>query len=131
VAQEEDEEGLRELEEVIVSARKREENSQDIPQAVLAFNPRDIGKIGIRNMRDLARFVPSMTVVGDGGLSNKVVFRGLADSISPFIVESSAAVYLDEQPLTTGAKTPDIRPVEHALRRQFPVGNPALHCRQA
>ena len=112
VAQEEDEEGLRVLEEVIVSARKRDENSQDVPQAVLSFNPRDIGKIGIRNMNDLARFVPSMTVVSIGGLSNKIVFRGLADSVSPFIVESSAAVYLDEQPLTTGAKTPDIRPVD-------------------
>ncbi len=112
VAQEEDEAGLRELEEVIVTARKRDENSQDVPQAVLAFNPRDIGKLGIRNMHDLSRFVPSMTVIGAGGLSNKVVFRGLADSVSPFIVESSAAVYLDEQPLTTGAKTPDIRLVD-------------------
>ena len=113
VAQEEDEEkSQRVLDEIIVSARKRDENSQHIPQAVLSFNAGDIGKLGIRSMADLARFVPSMTVVGDGGLSNKVVFRGLADSISPFIIESSAAVYLDEQPLTTGSKTPDIRPMD-------------------
>ncbi len=105
-------EGKRELEEVIVTARKRSERIQDLPQAVLAFNSGDISKLGIHNMTDLARFVPALTVVGEGGLTNKVVFRGLADSISPFIVESSAAIYLDEQPLTTGSKSPEIRPVD-------------------
>lgn len=112
VAQEEDGAGQRQLDEIIVTARKRDENTQDVPQAVLSFNASDIRKLGVRNMTDLARFVPSMTVVGQGGLSNKIVFRGLADSISPFIVESSAAVYLDEQPLTTGAKTPAVRPID-------------------
>ena len=112
VAQEDGSTGQRQLEEIIVTARKRDENTQDVPQAVLSFNANDIAKLGVRNMKDLARFVPSMTVVDGGGLTNKIVFRGLADSYSPFIVESSAAVYLDEQPLTTGARTPDVRPVD-------------------
>jgi outer membrane receptor protein involved in Fe transport len=105
-------EGGRVLEEVIVTARKRTERIQDLPQAVLAFDSGDIAKIGIRNMTDLARFVPALTVVGEGGLTNKIVYRGLADSVSPFIVESSAAIYLDEQPLTTGSKSPEIFPVD-------------------
>jgi len=112
VAQEEDGAGQRQLEEIIVTARKRGENTQHVPQAVLSFDASAIEKLGVRNMMDLAGFVPSMTVVSEGGVSNKVVFRGLADSISPFIIESSAAVYLDEQPLTTGSRTPDIRPVD-------------------
>lgn len=105
-------EGGRVLEEVIVTARKRTERVQDLPQAVLAFSAEDIARVGIRNLEDLSRFVPALTVIGEGGLTNKIVYRGLADSVSPFIVESSAAIYLDEQPLTTGSKTPEIRLVD-------------------
>ena len=40
------------------------------------------------------------------------MFRGLADSVRPYIADSSAAIYLDEQPLTTGAQSPEIRPID-------------------
>jgi iron complex outermembrane recepter protein len=102
------------IEEVIVSARKRDENIQDIPQAVLSFSAKDMSKKGIQSLQDVARFSPSMTVVGAGAGQMKVVFRGLADSPRPFIAESSAAIYLDEQPLTSGALSPEIRPVDLA-----------------
>jgi len=110
-AQAEVEDGNIRLEEVIVSARKRDENVQDIPQSIQAFSQQDITKAGIKNLGDVAKFVPALTVVGTPGLS-KMVFRGLADSARPFIADSSAAVYLDEQPLTTGAQSPDIRPID-------------------
>ena len=102
------------IEEVIVSARKRDENVQDIPQAVLSFSGKDIAKQGIHNLEDVARAVPALTVVGSGAALNKIVFRGLADSVSPFIVEPSAAIYLDEQPLTTGSQSPTIYPARQA-----------------
>jgi len=100
------------LEEVTVTARKREENIQDIPQSIVAFSQTEIDRVGIKNLQDVAKFVPSMTVVGQSAGLQKIVFRGIADSPRPFIAESSAAVYLDEQPLTMGAQTPDIRPID-------------------
>lgn len=100
------------LEEVIVTARKRDENIQDIPQSIQAFSAADITKTGIRSLADVAKFVPAMTVVGSTAGLNKIVFRGLADSARPFIADSSAAIYLDEQPLTTGAQSPEIRPID-------------------
>ncbi len=100
------------LEEVIVSARKRDENIQDIPQSIQSFSAADLSRSGITSLADLARFVPSLTVVGFSAGFNKIVFRGLADSPRPFIADSSAAIYLDEQPLTTGAQSPEIRPVD-------------------
>ena len=111
-AQEESEVDESRLEEVIVSARKREENIQDIPQSIQAFSQDDITKVGIRNLKDVAKFVPAMTVVGSSAGFNKIIFRGLADSSRPFIADSSAAIYLDEQPLTTGAQSPEIRPYD-------------------
>ncbi len=100
------------LEEVIVTARKRDENIQDIPQSIQAFSQADMTRVGIRGLDDVAKFVPAMTVVGSTAGLNKIVFRGLADSARPFIADSSAAIYLDEQPLTTGAQSPEIRPID-------------------
>jgi len=100
------------LEEIVVSARKRDENIQDIPQAIQAFTQADIARTGIKGLQDVAKFVPAMTVVGSTPGLNKIVFRGLADSVRPFIADSSAAIYLDEQPLTTGAQSPEIRPID-------------------
>ncbi len=104
--------GAMRLEEVIVTARKRDENVQDIPQSIQAFSQQDITKSGIKGLGDVAKFVPALTVVGAGPGFTKIVFRGLADSVRPYIADSSAAIYLDEQPLTTGAQSPDIRPID-------------------
>ena len=112
LAQSGDENESARLEEVIVSARKRDENIQDIPQSIQAFSAHDITRVGIKGLTDVAKFVPAMTVVGSTAGLNKIVFRGLADSARPFIADSSAAIYLDEQPLTTGAQSPDIRPID-------------------
>jgi len=100
------------LEEVIVTARKREENIQDIPQSIQAFSQMEIDRSGIKNLQDVAKFVPSMTVASSSVGLNKIVFRGLADSVRPYIADSPAAIYLDEQPLTTGAQSPNIRPID-------------------
>jgi iron complex outermembrane receptor protein len=100
------------LDEVIVSARKRDENIQDIPQAVMAFSAEDIAKQGIRSLEDVARFSPSLTVVSFSPGLSKIVFRGLAETVRPYLADSPAAIYLDEQPLTTGAQTPEVRSVD-------------------
>ena len=78
------------LEEVTVTARKREENIQDIPQSIQAFSQQEIDRVGIKSLQDVAKFVPSMTVVSSSAGLNKIVFRGLADSVRPFIADSSA-----------------------------------------
>ncbi|HMB60758.1 MAG TPA: TonB-dependent receptor, partial [Xanthomonadales bacterium] len=112
LAQDQDSDEDMRLEEVIVSARKRDENIQDIPQSIQAFSNEAIIKTGIKGLSDVAKFVPAMTVVGSTAGLNKIVFRGLADSARPFIADSSAAIYLDEQPLTTGAQSPEVRPID-------------------
>ena len=89
------------LEEVTVTARKREENIQDIPQSIQAFSQQEIDRVGIKGLQDVAKFVPSMTVVSSSAGLNKIVFRGLADSVRPYIADAPAAIYLDEQPVTT------------------------------
>jgi outer membrane receptor protein involved in Fe transport len=88
------------LEEIIVTARKREESLQDIPLSVQAFTSDDIERYGFKGVADYTRFIPSLKYVSSSPGQTKLIFRGVADSASPFIADASAAIYLDEQPLT-------------------------------
>src|SRR5258708_4245315 len=54
------------LEEVVVTARRREENSQSVPISVTAFSQKDMDEKNIRTMNDLQYSVPSLTVGGVG-----------------------------------------------------------------
>lgn len=100
------------LEEVIVTARKREENLQDIPQSIQAFTAADIERYGIRGVQDYARFIPAMSYVSTSPGQTKLVFRGIADSAAPYIADPTVGMYLDEQPLTTYSQTPEVRAVD-------------------
>ncbi len=100
------------LEEVVVTARKRVENLQDIPMNVQAFGTEDIEKYGFKGIEDYSRFVPSMTAVGSGAGQQRIIFRGIADSAAPFIAQSSSGIYLDEQPITTQSISPEVRPID-------------------
>src|SRR3546814_17363752 len=55
------------LEEVIVTARKREEPLQDVPVSVSAFNADQLDARGIQDVRDLTTAVPGLTVTDLGG----------------------------------------------------------------
>jgi len=99
------------LEEVIVSARKRDENIQDIPQSIQSFSAADLSRSGITSLADLARFVPSLTVVGASPGLSKIVFRGLADSPRPFsLLISGLSTWSASRPWR-GRRAPCMGPV--------------------
>jgi len=54
------------LEEVVVTARKREESLQVVPVAVSAFTTESMEALGIRNMRDFEGLVPGLNLGGGG-----------------------------------------------------------------
>ena len=95
------------LEEIVVTARKRTENLQDIPESIQAISAEKIARAGLLTMDDYARKIPSMSYVARGPGANKVVFRGVSEAGTAFFTDSSAAVYLDEQPLTQPSATPE------------------------
>ena len=72
------------LEEVIVTATKREVNMQDLPMSIEAFNNEQIEKLGLFNMRDVLKVVPSMSSVSPVPGRNEVVFRGVSRSRHDF-----------------------------------------------
>ncbi len=75
---------MAQLEEVVVTAQKREQSLQDIPIAVTAFDESAIDKQGIANVKDLGQFVPNtMVVESPGGTSGATISLRGAVTTSP------------------------------------------------
>lgn len=85
------------LEELVVTARKREENLQDIPLAVSAFSADALEARGVRSVTGLASAVPNVAITGqaDGDFDTNIIIRGISSSARNVGFESSLGVYLD------------------------------------
>ncbi len=101
------------LEEVIVTATKREVSIQDIPASVQAITQEALASMGAKTMEDYARFVPSVNVVSYGAGTSTVVFRG-AITGSNWLAQATSSVYLDEISVTQTGSQPMIRSVDIA-----------------
>ena len=108
------------LGDVIVTATRRAERLQDVPESISAFDSDAIAMRGIQQMSDIVKFIPGMSLAQREPGGTTLVFRGVASSGTEFGGVSSSALYLDEQPITQGGRNPtprfiDIERVE-ALR---------------
>jgi len=66
------------LEEVIVTARKREEALQDIPDTITVLTAAVIEHAGIDSIEDIAQLVPGMNVMASNNISSKMInMRGI------------------------------------------------------
>ncbi|MFO7594778.1 MAG: TonB-dependent receptor [Desulfocurvibacter africanus] len=66
------------LEPVVVTAEKREENVQDIPLSVTTFSEANIEDSGIRSLQDFSKQVPNLFISNWGIRGNSFVFmRGI------------------------------------------------------
>lgn len=85
------------LEEVVVTARKREENLQETPVAVSAFDSRALEKAGIRNLADFNKAIPGLDVnTTNGTAPNANIFiRGVGQRNVGANIDSGVGVYLD------------------------------------
>ncbi len=100
------------LGEVIVTATKRAERLQDVPESISAFDTQLIAKHGLQQMDDLARLVPGMSLgIREPGATT-IVFRGVASSGLQYGAVSSSGLYLDEQPITQSGRSPDPRLID-------------------
>jgi iron complex outermembrane recepter protein len=71
------------LEEVIVTAEKREESAKDVPVTMVVFTGAALEKQGLKDLNDYAKFVPGLIYnsPGNGERSGPdIVIRGIANS---------------------------------------------------
>jgi len=100
------------LEEIIVTATKREESLQDIPMAVTAFTGAQIVREGFKQLDDYAAQIPSLSYGRREPGGTNVIMRGCAVSGIAFSDNPTTSVYLDEQPITVAGFNPDPRLID-------------------
>lgn len=83
------------LEEVIVTAQKREENVQSIPIAVTALGEETIRNANMLNMDDVSRHVPGFTVTVYNPVTPQPFIRGVGSSPSDAGSDASVGVFID------------------------------------
>ncbi|MFA5496501.1 MAG: Plug domain-containing protein, partial [Porticoccaceae bacterium] len=70
---------MRTIEEVVITATRREQDSQTVPVSVNAFSASMLEERTVRDLGDLTKIAPGIRFVHQGGGGNmNVVMRGLA-----------------------------------------------------
>lgn len=86
------------LEEVIVTAQRREQNVQNVPIAVSAFSVADMERLQITETLDIVRVIPNL--VGHNntgpGNSNAYFLRGLGNTESIATFDPPVGTYVDD-----------------------------------
>lgn len=89
------------LEEIIVTAQKREERLIDVPQSVSVLSATQLANLGATQFRDFADTVPGLNFSTAGAGSTQISLRGVTVG---FDVVPTVGIYVDEVPYgTSGA----------------------------
>ena len=111
------------LEEIVVSAMKREESMQRVPVSVNAVSGEQLADSGVVRLQDAQ--LPGLTVQ-EGGLGNSLYIRGIGSGINPGF-EQSAGTYVDGIYRGRGqqsrAPVQEHQEIHLTLRRRRPVAS--------
>jgi outer membrane receptor protein involved in Fe transport len=105
---------MAEFEEIVVTATKRATDLQDTPIAVQALGEEKLDELNIGNFDDYIRYLPNVNAAGRGPGQSSIFIRGMAtDSSDQTSIEIGApvpnvALYLDEQPVSSGGRNLDL-----------------------
>jgi len=102
------------LEEVIVTATKRDLKLQDAPLSVTAITDEEITLQRLDNFEDYVGQIPGLALSQRQPGANSVIMRGCAAQGLSFSDSATTSVYLDEQPITSAGYNPDPRLVDVA-----------------
>ncbi|WP_019528999.1 TonB-dependent receptor [Dasania marina] len=104
------------LEEVVVTARKREESLQDVPIAVSAFGSDQLTAMGANETVDLVNRVPNMAYDGGGNALSGMGIRGIVTTTRNIGFESGMGAYIDQvylgRPVAFNQPLADVAQVE-------------------
>lgn len=90
--------GADSLEEIVVTARKREENLYTTPVAVTALTETSLQRLGIDSVGDIGNHVANLSIIGGqgGGTSQtQISIRGVGQSDFILTTDQSVGMYID------------------------------------
>lgn len=85
------------LEEVVVTAQKRESSLQETPISIAAFSDADIEKFGITNLHDMTYAVPNLDIrqTTNSSAGARVYIRGIGVNDHVVTLDGAVGIYLD------------------------------------
>ncbi len=97
------------LQEVVVTARKREENLQDVPISIDVLTQKDLKNLAIVQFDDYAFRMPSISFISIGPGTQTFYMRGVSDGTNPNYANTSATgFFLDDSSLSWFGVQPDL-----------------------
>src|SRR6202011_664152 len=91
-----DSDGHGRLEDVVVTARRRAENAQDVPIPITAITGNSLEESGQYRLEDLNERLPSLNAQFANPRQTSIAVRGLGNNPANDGLESSVGVYLDD-----------------------------------
>ena len=90
------------LEEVVVTANKREENTKDVPVSVGVLDGRSIEALHVEDLEDVSRIVPGVSFAAhnngpNGPGQDNITIRGISSTVG----NPTVGIYMDEVPIIT------------------------------
>lgn len=114
------------LDEIVVTAQKREQNLQDVPLAISAISADKVATLGIKDARDISGLAPNVTVVQGTINSNAAVIsiRGINTSAQEtFGIDTANALYVDGIYIArSGGSAVDVTDIERVEVLRGPQG---------
>ena len=93
--------GSTDLEEITVTATRREASIETIPISISAFSQERMDQQGIKSIDDLARFTPGLAFApSSAGLINDIAIRGVLSEVGT----STTGIYIDDTPIQVRSK---------------------------
>lgn len=87
--------------DIIVSARRREESVQDVPQTVNVVTSAQIEKLNIRNFSEVSAVIPGLTLTQGSSSGSSATVRGVAFSPNASGSNPTIEFYLNDAPLSS------------------------------
>jgi outer membrane receptor protein involved in Fe transport len=81
------------LQEIVVTANRREESASKVPISVSAYTQATMDSLGIKDFTDIARFTPGVQI--DSGQTNAISIRGISSSGGA----GTTGIYIDDTPI--------------------------------
>ena len=99
------------LEEIVVTAQKREENLQAVPISINVLDQRMLQELNITGFSDYVLRLPNVSYQGYGPGQAQIYMRGCSDGGDGNFsgTNPSTAIYLDEQPVTAIGRNLDVQ----------------------
>ena len=81
------------IQEIVVTAQRRSENSQNVPIQIQALTAEGLTQLNVTTFDDYVKYLPNVTTANNGPGQNEVFMRGLSAGSQP----SQGSASLDRQ----------------------------------